>query len=48
MSDEKKACHACSCRVGSPADKHPAEQSPRSGLSERVSMKLPAELFEIA
>ena len=45
MSDEKKACHACSCRVGSPADKHPAEQSPRSGLSERVSMKLPAELF---
>ena len=31
--------------VGSPADKHPAEQSPRSGLSERVSMKLPAETF---
>ena len=47
MSDEKKACHACSCRVGSPVDKH-LRSSLHEVVSERVSMKLPAELFEIA
>ena len=46
MSDEESVPRLL-LPVGSPADKHPAEQSPRSGLSERVSMKFAGELFEL-